>query len=640
MGGLSFSQQRRSSAAQADSVSDRASLPGRYSAGNIGSPVFARPSHDPLRARTVDGHPGHIGTWAETEQPAVHVRPSQAPAWAGPLSGPNLGDDFSWVGVRAHGGAVEESSRPVVGPEGDDAERVADRMADRVMSTSGPMTNVAGGYRSTSTSMTGREAPDLVRDTVRSPGQPLGSGVRAFFEPRFGHDFSQVRVHSGDGARHSGRAIGARAYTVGSHIVLREGSPSPSRLMAHELAHVVIESRGHAVGAQPVVRRAPGPEPAIPAGSNFTATEATLLGQARAALKPKGDAIVGVLIPEGGEPIFLQSGGGQGFSSHIEGKATTVMREQGITRAKLVVELEPCQICDRSTYPGPDVPSGGVTGTASGKQIPMQTSKINTALPRDSKLTVVGPESTGIYEGVGPKAPVKMPTIPAGSDLHPDPKAVQAGPTTTTAPAVPPTTKAAVPPAVEPVPASTAAAPAASGPAATGGAEGKAAAGIEHAATEDSHSVLSAIARGFLEELKSMTPAKVARFGKNMLIEGIKGYATAMAVDLIIGRSPLEEDLAALDAANHKPHDDSPEKFREYTKEALGFLPHYVAVPLAAFIKMYPLNPDFLYEATVQEQQRNWEKFKADYGDSDDSAALYNSMQKQADDWSMGVNPF
>jgi hypothetical protein len=173
-----------------------------------------------------------------------------------------------------------------------------------------------------------------------------------------------------------------------------------------------------------VLARQPQPEPPK-AGSNFTAQEGALLAQARATLKPEGTAIVGVLIPEGGAPIFLRSGGGQGFSSHVEGKATAKMRELGITRAKLIVELEPCQICDRSTYPGPDVPSQGVKSTASGKDIPLQISKINTALPRGAKLTVAGPETTGMYEGVVPPAASGP---PQPSDLpHPDPKPSGAG---------------------------------------------------------------------------------------------------------------------------------------------------------------------------------------------------------------------
>lgn len=368
---------------------------------------------------------------------------------------------------------MQTRSRPVVGSAEDRAERIADRIADGVMRSSGPPGYLEQSPAHTSPSVAGDAAPEVVRDVVRSPGQPLDTRTRAFFEPRFGYDFSPVRVHVGDRARHSARAIGARAYAIGSHIVLGEGSASPSELLAHELAHVMIECHSDPAGDRPVVRRQTGPHPPVPAAANFTAEEAALLGQARATLQPKGNAIVGVLIPQGGKPIFLQSGGGQGFSSHIEGKATTMMREQGITRAKLIVELEPCQICDRSNYPGPDVPTGGVTGSASGKQIPLQISKINTALPADTKLTVVGPESTGVYEGVGPKVSPQALAAPV-SDPHPDPQPAQKStapkptapaPTpkvqspvttpTTTPPAVEPAPRATVAPTVEPAPKAT-----------------------------------------------------------------------------------------------------------------------------------------------------------------------------------------
>jgi hypothetical protein len=203
-----------------------------------------------------------------------------------------------------------------------------------------------------------------------------------------------------------------------------------------------------------MILRDPAAPTPVPTGANFTPEDAALLSQARAKLQPKGSAIVGVLIPDGGKPIFLQSGGGQGFSSHVEGKATAVMRDQGITRAKLIVELEPCQICDRSTYPGPDVPTEGVKGSASGKQIALQTSKINTALPAGTKLTVVGPESTGIYEGVGPKVAPKAPVVPPVGDAHPDPQPTKpAAPAKTDGP--PATPKGPAPaagPGTEPTP--------------------------------------------------------------------------------------------------------------------------------------------------------------------------------------------
>ena len=149
------------------------------------------------------------------------------------------------------------------------------------------------------------------------------------------------------------------------------------------------------------------------------------------------------------------------------------------------------------------------------------------------------------------------------------------------------------------------------------------------------------LARNFISELKNITPATLGRFGLNLLKEAGKGLATAVIVDYIIGDSKLEEDLAALDAANNVPHDDTPEKVRSFEKFAISLLPPEVAIPLAGAIRtMNPLSPEFLYEATVQENQRKWEEFKKDYGDSDEAWLLYLQGQKQADDWANGITPW
>ncbi|WP_446745591.1 eCIS core domain-containing protein [Silvibacterium acidisoli] len=157
--------------------------------------------------------------------------------------------------------------------------------------------------------------------------------------------------------------------------------------------------------------------------------------------------------------------------------------------------------------------------------------------------------------------------------------------------------------------------------------------------TAEARVILRGLLEGFKAELKSVTWAKVARFGKSFVKEGIKGYATAKAVEWIIGESALDNDLAALDAANHAPHNNTAEKISDFEKEALSFLPPEIAIPLAADIKtINPLSAEFIYQATVQENQRNWEKFKEEYGDSDDAAQLYDQGQKAADDWYNGVN--
>lgn len=94
-------------------------------------------------------------------------------------------------------------------------------------------------------------APPIVHNVLRSPGEPLPAAARAFMEPRFGHDFSQVRIHRDSLAAESARVVNALAYTVGNRVVFGAGQYAPethpgARLLAHELAHTVQNpSRGH-----------------------------------------------------------------------------------------------------------------------------------------------------------------------------------------------------------------------------------------------------------------------------------------------------------------------------------------------------------------------------------------------------------
>jgi predicted chitinase len=94
--------------------------------------------------------------------------------------------------------------------------------------------------------------PPIVNEVLRSPGQSLDGGTRAFMESRLGHDFSQVRVHADSRASDSARAVHAMAYTVGKDVVFQAGHYNPEtdvgrRLLAHELTHVVQQS-GSAAG--------------------------------------------------------------------------------------------------------------------------------------------------------------------------------------------------------------------------------------------------------------------------------------------------------------------------------------------------------------------------------------------------------
>jgi hypothetical protein len=119
-------------------------------------------------------------------------------------------------------------------------------------------------------------APASVAQALGGPSQPLDAATRAFFEPRFGLDFGEVRVRTGAAAARSARDVNAQAYTVGRDIVFAANrfapaTPEGRRLIAHELAHVVQQS-GAGAGARAEARRVmrapgdqpPGPGPAEP----------------------------------------------------------------------------------------------------------------------------------------------------------------------------------------------------------------------------------------------------------------------------------------------------------------------------------------------------------------------------------------
>jgi len=96
---------------------------------------------------------------------------------------------------------------------------------------------------------TGSPSPELVGQiqSMRGGGQPLAPRLRNFFEPRFGHDFSKVRVHTDARAAQTTQELKARAYTVGHDIAIAPHEYKPDTqagrlLLAHELTHVVQQS--------------------------------------------------------------------------------------------------------------------------------------------------------------------------------------------------------------------------------------------------------------------------------------------------------------------------------------------------------------------------------------------------------------
>ena len=104
--------------------------------------------------------------------------------------------------------------------------------------------------------------PNLESDiqSLKGGGKSLSENDRAFFEPRFGRDFSQVRVHTDTRAAEAARAVNARAFTVGRDVAFGTGQYVPGtsegrRLLAHELTHVIQQRQACTNPNIPVIQR-------------------------------------------------------------------------------------------------------------------------------------------------------------------------------------------------------------------------------------------------------------------------------------------------------------------------------------------------------------------------------------------------
>ena len=131
----------------------------------------------------------------------------------------------------------------------DDRELEAERLSRRLTASSGANRAITpAAVQPTMPSGPGVALPASVHATLSRPGQPLEPAIREYFEPRFGHDFSRIRIHTGSTAAASAEAIDAFAYTAGSHIVFGHNgyrpTTTPGRCMiAHELVHTLQQAR-------------------------------------------------------------------------------------------------------------------------------------------------------------------------------------------------------------------------------------------------------------------------------------------------------------------------------------------------------------------------------------------------------------
>lgn len=204
---------------------------------------------------------------------AARTAPPSRPQRAEPVSRPSASSRP--VETCACGGgcprctsrAAVVQRKPTINAPDDPFEREADAVADQVMRMAEPESVAPSPGAAGRAGAAGEDDRKVVGQTKRTPaahatagldvgtavhaagrgGVPLSAETRAYFEPRFGRDFSRVRVHADGEAERAARSVRARAYTFGDDIVFAAGEYSPStlegrRLLAHELAHVVQQT--------------------------------------------------------------------------------------------------------------------------------------------------------------------------------------------------------------------------------------------------------------------------------------------------------------------------------------------------------------------------------------------------------------
>jgi hypothetical protein len=172
--------------------------------------------------------------------------------------------DFTYVPVAP----VPIQRKPVISSPNDPFEHEADEIAEKViqMREIAPIDSFSATIQRQcktcedeesksiqtkltplATASTAMHTEMAVRATERG-GEPLPEAVRSYFEPRFGYDFSHIRVHTNGEAANAAYALQARAYTIGRDIVFGSGEYAPTtqkgrRLLAHELVHTVQQGQ-------------------------------------------------------------------------------------------------------------------------------------------------------------------------------------------------------------------------------------------------------------------------------------------------------------------------------------------------------------------------------------------------------------
>jgi hypothetical protein len=205
-----------------------------------------------------------IGNQAVQRMLQTHAEAPEARSTAAGSS--RFGYDFSRIPIYPPAaGAIR--TKLAINKPGDEYEQEADRVAEQVMRmTNTPLVQLKCADceeederlqpKPLAESITpfiqakgtdGGAASDSITQQInatKGSGSSMDGNTQSFMQSRFGADFSDVKIHTGDDAVQMSREMRAQAFTVGNDIFFNSGRYNPESesgkyLLAHELTHVV-----------------------------------------------------------------------------------------------------------------------------------------------------------------------------------------------------------------------------------------------------------------------------------------------------------------------------------------------------------------------------------------------------------------
>jgi hypothetical protein len=178
---------------------------------------------------------------------------------------------YSPTGIQAEAGKNVLRQLPVqcklnIGSVNDPSEHEADAMADKVMrmpeqnfiqrkcahceeeekAQRKPLASFIQKKETENNSTVSDSVSNQIQSTKGS-GNAMPASTKSFMESRFGTDFSNIKIHTGNYAEQLSKDLSAQAFTVGNDIYFNNGKYQPEssdgkRLLAHELTHTIQQS--------------------------------------------------------------------------------------------------------------------------------------------------------------------------------------------------------------------------------------------------------------------------------------------------------------------------------------------------------------------------------------------------------------